>query len=46
MKAERYFLINNISEEEKLISTAVCMEGMALNWFHWAEARVPFRSWE
>lgn len=44
-KAERYFCINGLEEEEKLEATMVCMEGKALHWFLWSESRRPWRSW-
>ena len=44
-RAERYFAINGITVEKRVISAAVCMEGMALVWFQWVEARKPNLSW-
>ncbi|KAF7810714.1 putative mitochondrial protein [Senna tora] len=42
---ERYFIVNAIPREEKLDAVAVCMEGKALNWLQWLEARRPVQSW-
>lgn len=44
-KAEHYFTINGVPECEKVISSAVWMEGMALVWFQWVEARKPRMDW-
>lgn len=32
-RAKRYFEINQISDEEKLLAASICLEGKALNWF-------------
>lgn len=32
-RAERYFEINQIPEDEKVLAASVCFEGKALNWF-------------
>ena len=37
-RTERYFSINQLSEKEKIKSTALCFEAGALAWFQW-EAR-------
>lgn len=34
-KAERYFSINQIGEDEMMEATVVCLEGEALAWFQW-----------
>uniref|UniRef100_A0A1S8ADV7 Aminoacyl-tRNA ligase n=1 Tax=Citrus limon TaxID=2708 RepID=A0A1S8ADV7_CITLI len=44
-RAERYFAINGLSEREKLMAAALCLEGKALAWFQWREQRQPMRSW-
>lgn len=28
-----------------LTAAAVCMEGRALNWYHWMDVRTPIRDW-
>nr|GEU34275.1 ankyrin repeat-containing protein [Tanacetum cinerariifolium] len=43
---ERYFEVQDIQPKEKLRAVVLCMEGQALSWFRWSEARSPFRSWE
>nr|GEV17911.1 ankyrin repeat-containing protein [Tanacetum cinerariifolium] len=45
-KVERYFEVQDIQPREKLRAAVLCMEGQALSWFRWSEARSPFRSWE
>ncbi|RDX80407.1 Retrovirus-related Pol polyprotein, partial [Mucuna pruriens] len=32
-RVERYFDINHILEEEKVLAASICLEGKALNWF-------------
>lgn len=32
-KAKYYFAINQIPEEEKVLTSSICLEGKALNWF-------------
>lgn len=44
-RAERYFCINGLDEDEKLDTTTLCMKGKALNWFLWVETRRPWRLW-
>ncbi|KAL2512038.1 hypothetical protein Adt_17638 [Abeliophyllum distichum] len=34
-RAERYFSVNQMAEDERMEATAVCFEGEALAWFHW-----------
>lgn len=43
--AERYFEVNGLTEKEKLAAIGVSMEGDALPWLQWMEARTPFSSW-
>ncbi|GJZ02921.1 ankyrin repeat-containing protein [Tanacetum coccineum] len=45
-KVERYFEVQDIEPREQLRAAVLCMEGQALSWFRWSEARSPFRSWE
>ncbi|GKA78842.1 ankyrin repeat-containing protein [Tanacetum coccineum] len=45
-KVERYFEVQDIQPREQLRAAVLCMEGQALAWFCWSEARSPFRSWE
>nr|GFA93353.1 ankyrin repeat-containing protein [Tanacetum cinerariifolium] len=45
-KVERYFEVQDIEPGEQLRAAVLCMEGQALAWFRWSEARSPFRSWE
>ena len=44
-RADWYFAINEVEEEERAIAALVCMEGRALGWFQWADAQEPFRTW-
>lgn len=45
-KVERYFEVQDIEPGEQLRAAVLCMEGQALAWFRWSEARSPFRTWE
>ena len=44
-KAKRYFLINGITDKEKVQSVMVCLEGASLGWLQWRENRRPFGDW-
>lgn len=44
-RAERYFEINQIPKEEKVLAASICFEGKALNWFQWLEARTERITW-
>ena len=45
-KAERYFAVNQLTEEEKIKSVALCFEATVLAWFQWESRRRGIRSWE
>ncbi|GKB23837.1 hypothetical protein Tco_0863238, partial [Tanacetum coccineum] len=45
-EAERYFEVIEVDPREQLRAAVLCMEGQALSWFRWSEAREPFRSCE
>ncbi|KAI0507250.1 hypothetical protein KFK09_013372 [Dendrobium nobile] len=45
-RVERYFAVNGVTEEEKLMAVPICLEGKSLAWFQWIEGRQPIRSWE
>lgn len=45
-RVERYFLVNGLTEGERLMAAALCLEGKALAWYQWRETRYPIRSWE
>lgn len=38
-RSERYSHVNRVSEAERVTAAAICLEGRALNWFQWWEAR-------
>ena len=44
-RVERYFHLNQLTKEEKLIVAVVCLDGDALSWFSWMEGRMVFASW-
>lgn len=44
-RAERYFSMSNLSDEERAVAAGVCMEGNTLSWFQWEDGRRPIRSW-
>ncbi|XP_054795227.1 uncharacterized protein LOC129300675 [Prosopis cineraria] len=46
LKAERYFMLYGIEDREKVACATLNMEGKALNWFLWVEARNPIQCWE
>ena len=37
-RAERYFAINGVDGEDRVMAAAVCMEGRALGWFQWLDS--------
>ena len=45
-RAERYFAVNQLADEEKIESAALCFEAAALAWFQWESRRNGFRSWD
>nr|GEV10325.1 ankyrin repeat-containing protein [Tanacetum cinerariifolium] len=45
-KAERYFEVIDVDPREQLRAAVLCMEGQALSWFRWSEAKEPFCLWE
>ncbi|CAM8923795.1 unnamed protein product [Rhodiola kirilowii] len=45
-RAERYFLVNDLTNLEKLDAAILCMEGKALHWTQWKEERQPFYGWD
>lgn len=45
LKVERYFSVNGVAEEDKVDAAIVSLEGKALTWFQWADARTPIQSW-
>ncbi|GKA83095.1 5'-3' exoribonuclease 4, partial [Tanacetum coccineum] len=45
-KFERYFEIQELSQQEQLRASALCMEGEALSWYRWSEGRTSFHSWD
>ncbi|XP_052185288.1 uncharacterized protein LOC127796925 [Diospyros lotus] len=45
-RADRYFAVNGLTEEEKMDTAALCLEGVALSWFQWEEKQRRVRSWE
>ena len=44
-RAERYFHLNHLTKEEKLMAAVVCLDEDALSWFSWVESRSTFTSW-
>lgn len=44
--AERYFDINGLTEQQKLGAVGVSLDGDALSWLQWIEARMPFQNWQ
>lgn len=44
-RVEQYFTINRTPEEKKVGEVVICLEGKAINWFQWLDARKPIGSW-
>ena len=44
--AEGYFTINQLSDDEKIESIALCFEAGALAWFQWDSRPRGIHSWE
>ena len=45
-RAEHYFAMTGMIDEEKIDATALCLEGAALSWFQWEEKWQRVRGWE
>lgn len=45
-RAELYFNINDLTEEERLAAARVSVDGDALSWLQWTETRAPFVGWD
>lgn len=45
-RVERYFTANRTPEEEKVSAVVVCLEGKAINWFQWLDARKSIITWK
>ncbi|CAH1451320.1 unnamed protein product [Lactuca virosa] len=45
-KVKRFFEIQDIGVRDRLKAATICLDGKALAWFRWSQARNPFRSWE
>lgn len=46
MRAERYFKLNPLSDEEQIEVAIIAFEGDALRWFQWEHRRQPMREWK
>lgn len=44
-RAEMYFQLHKLTEEEKLTVAIISLEGRANKWYRWSENRRKFRSW-
>ena len=38
-RVERYFVVNRLTERDKLDAAVLCLEGEALDWYQWKEDR-------
>ncbi|XP_025981686.1 uncharacterized protein [Glycine max] len=45
-RLERYFLLKNVTEDEKMQATVMALEGKALSWYQWWERCNPNPNWE
>lgn len=43
---ERYFSVNQLTEEKKVKVVTICFEDEALAWYQWEEKRKPMKRWE
>ena len=46
LRAERYFSLNRLSQEEIIDVSFIAFEGAALKWFQWENRRHPISRWE
>ncbi|KAJ9546382.1 hypothetical protein OSB04_018925 [Centaurea solstitialis] len=46
LRAERYFALNKLNQEERIDVSFIAFEGDALNWFQWENKRRPITKWE
>ncbi|XP_038904464.1 uncharacterized protein LOC120090832 [Benincasa hispida] len=44
-RVERYFVVNRLSEKDKIEAAILCLEGEALEWHQWEEERTPMNTW-
>ena len=44
-REKRYFQLNQLTEEEKLMAAIVSFYGDALSWFSWMKIKMTFGSW-
>ena len=45
-RANRYFAMYGLTEEEKLVTVAMSLDGDALSLYQWTDSREVFGSWE
>ncbi|KAF1879588.1 hypothetical protein Lal_00033245 [Lupinus albus] len=45
-RLERYFMLKEVTEEEKMQATVMALDGKALSWYHWWEKCNPNLNWE
>lgn len=46
MRAERYFKLNHLNDEEQIEVAVISFEGDALRWFQWEHRRQPMNDWK
>jgi len=46
VRAERYFKLNMVHDDEKLDAVVIALEDKALSWFQWWEEQSPELNWE
>lgn len=44
-RVEWYFVVNRMTEKDKLDAAVLCLEGEALEWHQWEEERMPMTTW-
>ena len=46
LRAERYFNLNRLNDEEKVEVTVISFEGDAIRWYQWESRRKAISRWE
>ena len=44
-RAERYFVVNHLSENEKWVAAGVSFDGDTSSWLQWTEVRASYVNW-
>lgn len=44
-RVERFFAVNGLTEEERLIAAGLCLEGRAPSWYKYTDKQESIRTW-